>query len=372
MEFFKLIHTDTNSKARAGIIKTDHGEIETPVFMPVGTQGTVKAMEFRNLREIGINCILGNTYHLYLRPGNEVIGKLGGLHKFTTWERAILTDSGGYQVFSLQDLRKINESGVTFKSHIDGSTHLFTPENVIETQRILGSDIVMVLDECTPYPVEYELARKSMNLSMIWAQRSRTAFDSGSQHYGHRQFLFGIAQGSMYKELRQEYMMGLIDIGFDGYAIGGLSVGEPAELMYEMTDISTDIMPLTKPRYLMGVGTPENILESIERGIDMFDCVLPTRNARNGQLFTSYGKINIRNAQYKFDDRPIDENIDNYSSQNYSLAYLRHLFMSDEILGLQIATQHNIAFYSWLVKTARLKILSDEYRPWKDELIKLF
>jgi queuine tRNA-ribosyltransferase len=397
MNFFILEKKAKESKARAGLLNTSHGIIETPVFMPVGTQGTVKAMEQRQLEELDIKIILGNTYHLYLRPGMDVINEFSGLHKFMNWNRAILTDSGGYQVFSLQDLKSIREEGVEFRSHIDGSKHFFTPEKVIEIQRQLGSDICMVLDECTPYPSTYELAEKSMELSLLWAERSKNAFDKYNLEKCHselgsesmntdekwilnqvqndkkvylRQYLFGIGQGSMYPELRKRYCEEMVKIGFDGYAIGGLSVGEPAEIMYEMVKICTDILPEDKPRYLMGVGTPQNILEAIDLGIDMFDCVLPTRNARNGQLFTTNGKINIRNAKYKFAHEPIDENINCYASRNFSLGYMRHLFISNEILGLQLATQHNIAFYKWLTKTAREKILNNEFHTWKENLLK--
>jgi queuine tRNA-ribosyltransferase len=368
-DFFNLKHRSKDSKARAGLLATDHSEIPTPVFMPVGTQATVKALQPRELHEIGSPIILGNTYHLYLRPGTEVINHFGGLHKFMNWDKSILTDSGGYQVFSLKELRKLTENGVEFQSHIDGSRHLFTPEKVVEIQRTLGSDIVMVLDECTPYPATKEEARKSIDLSAHWAERSKTAFQNTQPLWEHRQFLFSIGQGSMYPEMRREYLLKMMDIGFDGYAIGGLSVGEPAELMYEITDVCTDILPQDKPRYLMGVGTPENILEAIDLGVDMFDCVLPTRNARNGQLFTSKGKINIRNSKYKLSDDCIDSEMNSYASNNFSLGYLRHLFNVNEILGLQLATHHNIAFYQWLTKQARLKILSNEYRQWKHEIL---
>ncbi|MDA3844095.1 MAG: tRNA guanosine(34) transglycosylase Tgt [Candidatus Kapabacteria bacterium] len=371
-EFFKLEKTSEDSKARAGKLYTEHGVIETPIFMPVGTQGTVKALDERTLKEVGSQIILGNTYHLYLRPGNDIMSKFGGLHKFMNWDRPILTDSGGYQVFSLKDLRKMSEKGVDFRSYINGSKHFFSPENVIETQRVLGSDIMMVLDECTDYPSEFKQAKDSADLSIRWAKRAKIALENSEPHYGHKQFLFGIGQGSMFPELRKDYINKMVDIEFDGYALGGLSVGEPAEIMYEMTDLSTDILPEDKPRYLMGVGTPQNILEGIDRGIDMFDCVMPTRNARNGQLFTSRGKINIRNAKYKYSDIPIDEELDCYASQNFSLGYLRHLFRANEILGLQLATQHNIAYYLWLARTAREKILSGEYRQWKREILDIY
>lgn len=368
-DFFKIEKTSKECKARTGIITTDHGIIETPIFMPVGTQGTVKAIEQRELLELGAQIILGNTYHLYLRPGHELINNFGGLHKFINWEKPILTDSGGYQVFSLQDLRKLSEEGVEFKSHIDGSKHFFSPEYVVEIQRHIGSDIIMVLDECTLYPATKEDALKSMKLSEKWAVRSKKAFLESKELFGTKQFLFSIGQGSVYPDLRKQYLKKMIDTGFDGYAIGGLSVGEPADIMYEITDVSTDILPADKPRYLMGVGTPENILEAIGLGIDMFDCVLPTRNARNGQLFTTRGKINIRNNKYKLSDLPIDANIDSYASRNFSLGYLRHLFISNEILGLQLASLHNIAFYLWLVKTARQKIFDGDFTKWKKMVI---
>ncbi len=369
MNLFQIDKKDPDSKARAGYLYTDHGVIPTPVFMPVGTQGTVKAIEQRELVDYGAKIILGNTYHLYLRPGDKVVNHFDGLHKFINWKGAILTDSGGYQIFSLQDLRKLKEEGAEFKSHIDGSKHFFSPENVVDIQRNLGSDIIMVLDECTPYPAERKQARDSMELSLRWAKRSRVAFDKTDPLYGHRQFQFGIGQGSMYKDLRKEYLERMIEIDFDGNAMGGLSVGEPAEMMYELVDLSTDILPEDKPRYLMGVGTPENILTCIEMGVDMFDCVLPTRNARNGQIFTSRGKINIRNAQYKLSDELIDENVDSYAGKNFTLGYLRHLFIANEILGLQLASQQNIAFYLWLARTAREKIIDGCYSDWKKEIL---
>ncbi len=363
--FFKVEKKSKDCKARAGLLTINNIEIPTPVFMPVGTQGTVKAIDQQKLKDFDTRIILSNTYHIYLRPGAEVIEHFGGLHKFINWDMPILTDSGGYQIFSLKDLRKLTEEGVHFSSHIDGSKHFFSPESVIDIQRKLGSDIMMVLDECTPYPATIEEAAKSADLSSRWAIRSKQQFSISNSLYGREQYLFSIGQGSIYHDLRKDYIKKMIDIGFDGYAIGGLSVGEPSEIMYEIVDVSTDILPVDKPRYLMGVGTPENILEAIDRGIDMFDCVLPTRNARNGQLFTSKGKINIRNARYKLSGKPIDEEIDLLSSQSYSLGYLRHLFIAGEILGLQLATQQNIAFYLWLVKTAREKIRAGEYIQWK-------
>lgn len=369
MNFFELIKTDATTKARAGILHTDHGDIPTPIFMPVGTQGTVKALEQRSLTDLDAKIILGNTYHLYLRPGMDVVQHFGGLHKFIQWDRAILTDSGGYQVFSLQDLRRISYEGVEFRSHIDGSRHFFSPKKVVEIQKILGSDIMMVLDECVPYGADEQYTRRSMELSFRWALESRKQFLEIPQMWQQRQFQFAICQGGMYHHLRKEYASRVIEYDFDGYSIGGLSVGEPTELMYELTDLSTDILPPAKPRYLMGVGTPENILEAIERGVDMFDCVLPTRNARNGQIFTTRGKINIRNQQYKFSEEPIDPAFANDDGYNYTLGYLRHLFISREILGLILATRQNIRFYLWLVRTAREKILAGEFRQWKKDFL---
>lgn len=367
--FFELIKSDDQTKARAGVLNTSRGQIETPIFMPVGTLGSVKAISFNKLKEIGAQIILGNTYHLYLRPGMEVIDKFEGLHNFNTWEKPILTDSGGYQVFSLQDIRKLDEDGVEFSSHIDGSKHYFTPEKVVDIQRNLGSDIMMVLDECVPYPSERSYVEKSIELSLSWAERSKARLLETKDYYFNKQFLFGIGQGGMYKDLRLEYVKRMVDIGFDGYAIGGLSVGEPAEIMYDITDVCTEVMPKNKPRYLMGVGTPENILESIERGVDMFDCVLPTRNARNGQIFTTRGIINIKNAKYKFSKELIDVNLSNGVSEVFSLGYLHHLIKSGEIFGLQIATIQNLSLYLWLVKNARAKILAGEYRQWKGEIL---
>ncbi len=364
---FKLINTD--GKARSGVLETDHGFLETPVFMPVGTQGSVKAIEQRELEEIGAQMILGNTYHLYLRPGVEIINKLGGLHKFISWKKPILTDSGGYQVFSLSDLNKISDEGVQFRSHLDGSTHFFTPESVIDIQRMLGSDIMMVLDECTPYPVPFDYAKQSQELTTRWAVRCKEKFYSSNHIYDHTQALFGIVQGSVFTELRQKSADELIALDFDGYAIGGLSVGEPADMMYEMTSVCTDILPSDKPRYLMGVGTPENILESIERGVDMFDCVMPTRNGRNAMLFTQAGNISIKNAVYKMDENPVDAKCDCYTCKNFSRAYLRHLFQVKEILALQLATLHNIYFYQWLVKEARKAINENRFKQWKTETI---
>jgi queuine tRNA-ribosyltransferase len=360
---------DPQSKARAGLITTDRGIIETPIFMPVGTQGTVKAIEQRELLELGAQIILGNTYHLYLRPSEEVLTAMGGLHKFMNWQKPILTDSGGFQIFSLKENMKLSEDGAAFSSHIDGSKHFFSPERVMDIQRCIGSDIMMLLDECTSFPATHEEAKRSMERSMRWAKRCRTALDTTEPRYGARQFAFGIGQGSTFKDLRRESLETLIDIGFDGYAIGGLAVGEKAEIMYDIVDFSTDFMPRERPRYLMGVGTPQNILECIERGVDMFDCVMPTRNARNAQLFTTKGRINLRNAKHRFDETPIDAGLGNYASANFSRAYLRHLFIADEILALQLASQHNIAFYLWLVRTARQHIFSGTYTTWKRDFL---
>ena len=367
---FKLEATDPESKARAGLLKTDHGDIETPIFMPVGTAGTVKAVHQRELMyDIKAQIILGNTYHLYLRPGLDVLQKAGGLHKFNGWNKPILTDSGGYQVFSLAANRKLTEEGAIFKSHIDGSKHTFTPEGVMDIQRIIGADIIMAFDECPPYPCDYAYARKSMDLTHRWLKRCIDRFDSTEGVYGYSQALFPIIQGSVFKDLRKQSAEFVASCEREGNAIGGLSVGEPAEMMYEMTDMVTDILPKDKPRYLMGVGTPANILEGIALGIDMFDCVMPTRNARNGMLFTSEGIINIRNEKWKEDFSPIDPNINSYVSTFYSKAYLRHLVISKEILAAQIASIHNLAFYLWLVGQAREKIKSGGFLAWKKEMV---
>ncbi len=368
---FTLQHSDPQSKARVGLVETDHGTIQTPIFMPVGTAGSVKAVHQRELKEdIHAQIILGNTYHLYLRPGLDVLEKAGGLHKFNGWDRPILTDSGGYQVFSLSGTRKIQEEGVVFKSHIDGSKHHFTPENVMDIQRTIGADIIMAFDECTPYPCEYGYARKSMEMTHRWLDRCIDRFDSTEGKYGYSQTLFPIVQGSVYKDLRRQSAEFIASRGREGNAIGGLSVGEPAEMMYEMTELVTDILPADKPRYLMGVGTPANILECIALGVDMFDCVMPTRNARNGMLFTSEGIINIRNEKWKDDFSAIDPAIGNYVSTFYSKAYLRHLTVSKEILAAQIASIHNLAFYLWLVGQAREHILTGDFAVWKDQMVK--
>ncbi len=367
---FTLQHTDQASKARAGEIVTDHGIIETPIFMPVGTAGTVKGVHQRELaNDIQAQIILGNTYHLFLRPGLETIQAAGGLHKFNNWEHPILTDSGGYQVYSLSGVRKIKEEGVTFRSHIDGSKHLFTPEGVMDIQRVIGADIIMAFDECTPYPCDYKYAKRSMDMTHRWLKRCCERFDTTEPLYGYSQTLFPIIQGSTYKDLRKESAEKIASFEREGNAIGGLSVGEPAEEMYEMTDIVTDILPTAKPRYLMGVGTPINILECIALGIDMFDCVMPTRNARNGMLFTSEGIINIKNEKWKNDFSAIDPNSDLFSDLQYSKAYLRHLIISKEILGAQIATLHNLHFYLYLVKEARKHIIAGDFTAWKNQMV---
>ena len=366
---FELSATADNSRARAGIISTGHGKIETPIFMPVGTAGSVKGIHTRDLRDdIQAQIILGNTYHLYLRPGIDVIEKAGGLHKFNQWNKPILTDSGGYQVFSLGDIRKLSEEGAKFQSHIDGSYHMFTPEKVIDIQRSIGADIIMAFDECTPGDADYEYAKKSLELTQRWLHRCFNQLNNTEPKYGYNQSLFPIVQGNTYVDLRKLAVNHVKEFDADGYAIGGLSVGEPEQVMYEMTEVVTADLPLDKPRYLMGVGTPVNLLESIDRGIDMFDCVMPTRNGRNGMLFTSEGTINIRNKKWENDHSPVDENGTSFVDQ-YSKAYLRHLVISNEMLGAQIASQHNLAFYLWLVKKARQEIINGNFAAWKKEMI---
>jgi queuine tRNA-ribosyltransferase len=368
---FSISATDPNSKARAGKITTSHGEIPTPIFMPVGTAGSVKAVHQRELKEdIDAKIILGNTYHLYLRPGLPLIEKAGGLHKFIGWDRPMLTDSGGYQVYSLGANRKINEEGVIFKSHIDGSKHTFTPEGVMDIERTIGADIIMAFDECTPYPCEYGYAKKSMELTHRWLTRCVNRVNTTTPKYGYDQTLFPIVQGSVYKDLRIQSAEYIANQQQAGNAIGGLSVGEPHEMMYEMTDLVCSILPQDKPRYLMGVGTPENILECIALGIDMFDCVMPTRNARNGMLFTTQGIINIRNEKWKDDLSPLDSEVGGHVSTFYSKAYLRHLIISKEILGAQIASIHNLTFYLWLVREARAKIEEGTFAAWKNSMVK--
>ncbi|GGE08449.1 MULTISPECIES: tRNA guanosine(34) transglycosylase Tgt [Sphingobacterium] len=367
---FTLQAQDKFSRARAGEIETAHGKIQTPIFMPVGTAGTVKAVHQHELvNDIQAQIILGNTYHLYLRPGLDVLNKAGGLHKFINWDRPILTDSGGYQVYSLTEVRKIKEEGVTFRSHIDGSKHLFTPENVMDTQRIIGADIIMAFDECTPYPCDYRYARRSMEMTHRWLKRCCDRFDSTDPLYGYDQTLFPIVQGSVYKDLREKSAETIASFNREGNAIGGLSVGEPAEEMYAMTEVVTNILPHDKPRYLMGVGTPVNLLENIALGIDMFDCVMPTRNARNGMLFTQNGIINIKNEKWKDDFSPIEAESDLLVDQIHSKAYLRHLIRSQEILGAQIASLHNLHFYLWLVNQAREKIIDGTFYDWKNKMV---
>ena len=367
---FQLITTDTNSNARAGIITTDHGKIETPIFMPVGTVGSVKGVHFNELREdINAQIILGNTYHLYLRPGTEILEKAGGLHKFIGWDRPILTDSGGFQVFSLSSIRKLTEEGAWFRSHIDGSKHLFTPEGVVDIERSIGADIMMALDECTPGTADFQYARKSLDLTMRWLDRGWKRYKETEGLYGYRQAYFPIVQGCTYPELRRESAKRVAEYGADGNAIGGLAVGEPAEVMYEMIDVVNEILPTDRPRYLMGVGTPANILEAIERGVDMFDCVMPTRNGRNGMLFTAHGVMNMRNKKWADDFSPIQEDGPSFVDRAYSKAYLRHLFIAQELLAMQIASIHNLAFYLWLVKEARRHIIAGDFSTWKPMML---
>lgn len=368
---FTLSTTDTQSSARAGVLHTAHGDIETPIFMPVGTAGSVKAVHQRELdQDIKAQIILGNTYHLYLRPGTELLERAGGLHHFNGWQKPILTDSGGYQVYSLGHNRKITEEGVIFKSHIDGSKHTFTPERVMDIERSIGADIIMAFDECTPYPCEYKYAKDSMHMTHRWLKRCVERVNTSEPLYGYEQALFPIIQGSVYKDLREQSATFIAEQNQWGNAIGGLSVGEPHEDMYAMTSLVCGILPKDKPRYLMGVGTPENILECIALGIDMFDCVMPTRNARNGMLFTTQGIINIRNEKWKDDLSPIDAGLGGYASTFHSKAYLRHLIINKEILGAQIASIHNLTFYLWLVQEARKRIIEGSFVSWKNEMVK--
>lgn len=367
---FDLLAKDKNTKARAGCLHTAHGKVETPIFMPVGTAGTVKGVHQRELKDdIQAQIILGNTYHLFLRPGLDIIEMAGGLHRFNGWDKPILTDSGGYQVYSLAGTRKIKEEGVTFKSHIDGTAHTFTPEYAIDIQRIIGADIIMAFDECTPYPCEFGYARRSMDMTHRWLKRCVDRFASTENKYGYDQTLFPIVQGSTYNDLRKQSAETIASFECDGNAIGGLSVGEPHELLYEHTEVVCDVLPEDKPRYLMGVGTPENLLECIALGVDMFDCVMPTRNARNGMLFTSEGIMNFRNEKWKNDHSPIDPKLGGYVSTQYSKAYLRHLVVSKELLAAQIASIHNLTFYLWLVKEARKQILLGTFVDWKKEMV---
>ena len=368
---FELQTTDTTTKARAGRITTDHGVIETPIFMPVGTVASVKGVQQRELTEdINADIILGNTYHLYLRPTTSILEQAGGLHKFMHWDRNILTDSGGYQVYSFSSTRKIKEEGVRFKSHIDGSYHFFSPEKSMEIQRSIGADIIMAFDECTPYPCEYGYAKRSMHMTHRWLDRCIAYLGENAPKYGYNQSLFPIVQGSVYPDLRKISAEYIASKGADGNAIGGLSVGEPAEKMYEITEIVCDILPKDKPRYLMGVGTPINILENIALGVDMMDCVMPTRNARNGMIFTAHGSINIKNKKWENDFSPIDENGYTFVDTYYTKAYLRHLFAAEESLGKQIASIHNLGFYLWLVREARRHIMEGDFSQWKDQMVR--
>ena len=369
MAFFDLIHTDTRTHARAGIVHTDHGDIQTPIFMPVGTVGTVKGVQRRFLEDdINAQIILGNTYHLYLRPGTEILHKAGGLHRFEGWTRPILTDSGGFQVFSLTDIRKMTEEGVQFSSHIDGRKLMFTPENVMDIQREIGADIMMAFDECCPGTADYQYAKKSMERTHRWLDRCIQRFDSTPDVYDYQQHLFPIVQGCVYPELRQEAAKRLRDLDRDGYAIGGLAVGEPTEEMYGMIEVVNDILPEHKPRYLMGVGTPWNILEAIERGVDMFDCVMPTRNGRNGMIFTQNGVMNLRNKKWEDDFTELDPCGTSFVDHHYTRAYVRHLIHAQEMLGLEILSIHNLAFYLWLVGEARKHILAGDFKAWKDDI----
>jgi len=368
---FDIQYNDTQSNARAGLITTDHGVIETPIFMPVGTQGTVKAVQMTELKEdTKAQIILGNTYHLYLRPGTQILEQAGGLHKFNSWNGPILTDSGGFQVFSLSENRKLKEEGAEFRSHVDGSKHLFTPENVMDIQRSIGADIIMAFDECCPGDADYVYAKKSLELTERWLDRCFERFNATDPKYGHNQSLFPIVQGCVYTDLRQRAAENIASKGADGNAIGGLAVGEPTDKMYEMIEVVNEILPKDKPRYLMGVGTPVNLLEGIERGVDMFDCIMPTRNGRNGQLFTQYGTINIRNKKWEDDFSPIDPDAHSYVDTLYSKAYLHHLIKVEEILGLQIASLHNLAFYLWLVREARRHIMEGDFTTWKAGMVR--
>lgn len=366
---YQIVRRDKNSSARAGMLTTAHGKVSTPVFMPVGTQGTVKTLSPHELKQLGTQIILNNTYHLYLRPGQDLVRKAGGLHRFTNWDRVILTDSGGYQVFSLAELNKVSREGLSFQSHLDGSRHFFTPEGVVGIQRDLGSDIMMVLDECTPYPCSHDYALKSNELTLHWAERSKRAFDETKAVHGYDQALFAIVQGSTYEDIRRQSAEALVAMDFPGYGIGGLSVGEPKTDLYQMTEVCTSILPENKPRYLMGVGKPEDLLEGITFGVDMFDCVMPTRNGRNGTVFTNSGPINIKNAKYRDDFGPIDGTCSCYTCKNFTRAYLRHLFQAEEILVLRLASYHNLYFYIDLMKRARRTIFQGEFKSWKREFL---
>ncbi len=369
---FTLDTVDKSSKARAATIETDHGKIETPIFMPVGTIGTVKTVSPHELWENGVQIMLANTYHLYLKPGTDILRQFGGLHRFNGWHGPILTDSGGFQVYSLNDLRQLSEEGVEFRSHWDGSRHFFTPESVVDIQRAIGSDIMMVLDQCIANPSDYDSARKAHLLTLRWAERARNYFLNTAPYYGYRQFQFGIVQGGVYDDLRLESARALMDMAFEGYAIGGLAVGEDAATRDHVTDLCTDVLPEDKPRYLMGVGKPEDILQAIERGVDMFDCVIPTRNARNGQVFTRQGRLVIRNARYKTDPRPLDPDCQCYTCQHFSRAYIRHMFSVNEVLGLRLATIHNIHFYMKLVRDSRQAIMNHQFGEFKARFLEQY
>ncbi|MCB0280996.1 MAG: tRNA guanosine(34) transglycosylase Tgt [Calditrichaeota bacterium] len=366
---FQLEHTDSQSKARAACLQTDHGEILTPVFMPVGTQASVKTQSPRDLEELKAQIILGNTYHLYLRPGADLIAKFGGLHRFMNWPKPILTDSGGFQVYSLKELRNIDKNGVRFQSHIDGSYHTFTPQNVLETQRKIGSDIMMLLDECPPHDASFEYVEESNQLTLDWARIAREQYANSEPYHGYNQWLFGIVQGGTFEKLREISLNGLIDLDFPGYAIGGLAVGETKDKMYGITGFCTDYLPENKPRYLMGVGTPQDLLNCVERGVDMFDCVMPTRNARNGTVFLWDGRLVIKAGRYKTEEQPIDETCKCYTCQNFSRAYIRHLLNVDEVLGIWLTTHHNLHFYLELMRNCREQILKNNYVKWKNEVI---
>ncbi|MBQ6278126.1 MAG: tRNA guanosine(34) transglycosylase Tgt [Muribaculaceae bacterium] len=367
---YKVVATNKDTKARAGVITTDHGEIMTPIFMPVGTVGSVKAVHMSELKEdIKAQIILGNTYHLYLRPGMDIIERAGGLHKFNSWDRPILTDSGGFQVFSLSENRKLKEEGVTFRSHIDGSKHLFTPEKVVEIQRSIGSDIMMALDECPPGTSDYRYSEKSLRLTQQWLERGWKHFNETQPRYGHSQAFFPIVQGCTYEDLRRDAAKHVADLGAEGNAIGGLAVGEPVEVMYEMIEVVNEILPEGRPRYLMGVGTPANMLEAIDRGVDMMDCVMPTRNGRNGMLFTQHGIMNMRNKKWADDFSPLQEDGASVVDRVYSKAYVRHLFIAQELLAMQIASIHNLAFYLWLMGEARKHIIEGDFKAWKTAMV---
>jgi len=369
---FEVVSKDKRSKARAGILTIGGKSVETPVFMPVGTQGTVKSLSPEDLRNAGSTIILGNTYHLYLRPGDELIRELGGLHEFSAWDHVILTDSGGFQVFSLADLSRIEENGVWFQSHLDGSRHLFTPEKVIRIQKNLGSDIIMPLDQPVPFPTDHVLAKKSVETTVDWARRSKETFNNESGGINDNQMLFGIMQGGTFEDLRERCIHSILEIDFPGYAIGGLSVGEPKEILYDITGFSTNLLPEEKPRYLMGVGKPEDLIYCVERGIDMFDCVIPTRNGRNGTVFTSEGKVVVKNSEFKDDKRPLDNECGCYACQNFSRAYIRHLFQSGEILALRLASLHNITFYHKIMREARAALLTGNFKSWKKSFLQKF